>query len=149
MNPSVTLVSMVILIIIIIFLVQEQGISFHLFVLSLTFFISFCSFLSTGFLPCVCMCARVCPVSQLCPTVCDPMDCSLPGSSAHGIFQARILVWCHFLLQGIRRFIPKCFLLFDAVVNGIFSFISLLMVCFFVYRNATNFCTFILYPVTL
>ena len=32
-------------------------------------------------------------VSQLCPTLCDPMDCSLPGSSAHGIFQARVLEW--------------------------------------------------------
>ena len=38
---------------------------------------------------------------SLCPTVCDPMDCSTPGSSVHGIFQARILVGCHFLLQGI------------------------------------------------
>ena len=32
-------------------------------------------------------------VIQLCPTLSDPMDCSLPGSSAHGIFQARALVW--------------------------------------------------------
>ena len=32
-------------------------------------------------------------VAQLCPTLCDPMDCSLPGSSVHGIFQARILEW--------------------------------------------------------
>ena len=30
---------------------------------------------------------------QLCPTLCNPMDCSLPGSSVHGIFQARILRW--------------------------------------------------------
>ena len=30
-------------------------------------------------------------VTQLCPTLCDPMDCSLPGSSIHGIFQARVL----------------------------------------------------------
>ena len=30
---------------------------------------------------------------QLCPTVHDPMDCSLPGSSVHGIFQARVLKW--------------------------------------------------------
>ena len=29
--------------------------------------------------------------AQSCPTLCDPMDCSLPGSSVHGIFQARIL----------------------------------------------------------
>ena len=32
-------------------------------------------------------------VTQLCPTLCDPMDCSLPGSSIHGIFQARVLEW--------------------------------------------------------
>ena len=30
---------------------------------------------------------------QLCPTLCNPMDCSPPGSSVHGIFQARILGW--------------------------------------------------------
>ena len=32
-------------------------------------------------------------VSQSCPTLRDPMDCSLPGSSVHGIFQARVLGW--------------------------------------------------------
>ena len=32
-------------------------------------------------------------VAQLCPTLCDPMDCSLPGSSVHGIFQAIVLEW--------------------------------------------------------
>ena len=31
--------------------------------------------------------------AQLCPTLCDPMDCSLPGSSVCGILQARILEW--------------------------------------------------------
>ena len=30
---------------------------------------------------------------QSCPTLCDPMDCNLPGSSVHGILQARILEW--------------------------------------------------------
>ena len=30
---------------------------------------------------------------QSCPTPSDPMDCSLPGSSIHGIFQARVLEW--------------------------------------------------------
>ena len=30
-------------------------------------------------------------VTQSCPTLCDPLDCSLPGSSVHGIFQARVL----------------------------------------------------------
>ena len=32
-------------------------------------------------------------VAQLCPTLCDPMDCSLPGCSIHRIFQARVLEW--------------------------------------------------------
>ena len=32
-------------------------------------------------------------VAQSCPTLCDPMDCSLPGPSVHGIFQARVLEW--------------------------------------------------------
>ena len=32
-------------------------------------------------------------VTQLCPTLWDPMDCSLPGCSVHGIYQARILEW--------------------------------------------------------
>ena len=32
-------------------------------------------------------------VAQSCPTLCDPMDCSLPGSSVNGIFQAIVLEW--------------------------------------------------------
>ena len=32
-------------------------------------------------------------VAQSCPILCDPMDCSLSGSSVHGIFQARVLEW--------------------------------------------------------
>ena len=32
-------------------------------------------------------------VAQSCPTLSNPMDCSLPGSSVHGIFQARVLEW--------------------------------------------------------
>ena len=42
-------------------------------------------------------------VAQSCPTLCDPMDCRLPGSSVHVILPARVLtgVGCHFLLQGI------------------------------------------------
>ena len=39
-------------------------------------------------LPC---CAVLCSVIQSCLTLCDPIDCSLPGSSVHGVFQARIL----------------------------------------------------------
>ena len=41
---------------------------------------------------CVCVCVCVCVlVAQLCPILCDPMDCSPPGSSVRGILQARIL----------------------------------------------------------
>ena len=42
-------------------------------------------------------------VIQLCPTLCNPLGCSLSGFSVHGISQARILtgVGCHFLLQGV------------------------------------------------
>ena len=32
-------------------------------------------------------------VAQSCPAVCDPKDCSPPGSSVHGILQARVLEW--------------------------------------------------------
>ena len=39
-------------------------------------------------------------VAQSCPTLRDPMDCSLPGSSAHGIFQARVLEWGAIALAG-------------------------------------------------
>ena len=35
----------------------------------------------------------MCVSTQLCPTLCDPMDCNLPDSSVHGIFQARLLEW--------------------------------------------------------
>ena len=47
-------------------------------------------------------CAVLCLVAQSCPTLCDPVDCSLPGSSIHGISQARITgMGSHFLFQGI------------------------------------------------
>ena len=39
------------------------------------------------------VCARARSVAQSCPILCDPMDCRFPGSSVHGIFQARILEW--------------------------------------------------------
>ena len=39
-------------------------------------------------------------VAQLCPTLCDPMNSNLPGSSVHGILQARILEWVAFPSPG-------------------------------------------------
>ena len=43
-----------------------------------------------------------CEVTQPCPTLSDPMDCSLPGSSIHGIFQARVLEWGAIPFSNLR-----------------------------------------------
>ena len=43
----------------------------------------------------------LCVCGQSCPTLCNPMDYSPPGSSVCGIFHSRILECCHFLLQRI------------------------------------------------
>ena len=42
---------------------------------------------------CLCVCVCVCAHAQSCLTLCDPMACSPPGSSVHGILQTRILEW--------------------------------------------------------
>ena len=49
-------------------------------------------------------------VAQSYPTLSDPMDCSLPGSSIHGIFQARVLEWgaIAFSIQGLRYLSVYC-----------------------------------------
>ena len=41
-------------------------------------------------------------VAQSCPTLCDPKDCSLPGSSVHGIFQARVLEWVAIAFSALK-----------------------------------------------
>ena len=46
----------------------------------------------------LCMCERF--VAQSCPTLCNPRDCSLPDSSVHGIFKAKILEWVSFPSPG-------------------------------------------------
>ena len=40
-------------------------------------------------------------VAQLCPTLRGPIDCSLPGSSVHGVFQARVLEWGAIAFSGL------------------------------------------------
>ena len=51
-------------------------------------------------------------VAQLCPTLSDPMDCSLPGSSVHGIFQARVLEWVAIAfssyLSAVAKLLQSC-----------------------------------------
>src|SRR5574337_37212 len=44
-----------------------------------------------------------CEVTQLCPTLSNPTDYSLPGSSVHGIFQARVLEWGAIALKWITK----------------------------------------------
>ena len=46
-----------------------------------------------GYLVLIAACESESEVAQSCPTLCNPMDCSLPCSSVHGIFQARVLEW--------------------------------------------------------
>ena len=48
---------------------------------------------STYIYICIYICAVHTKSLQLCPTLCDPLDYSLPGSSVHGILQARVLEW--------------------------------------------------------
>ena len=48
-------------------------------------------------------------VAQSCPTLCDPIDYSLPDSSVHGIFQARVLEW-----GAIVHFVTKIFLVISS-----------------------------------
>ena len=46
-------------------------------------------------------------VAQLCPTLSDPMDCRLPGSSIHGVFQARVLEWGAIAFSGQAAVLAK------------------------------------------
>ena len=55
-------------------------------------------------------------VAQSCPTVNDPMDCSLPGSSVHGVFQARVLEWGAIAFLSTNPKLPNRFLVSDAGV---------------------------------
>ena len=77
-------------------------------------------------------------VAQSYPTLCDPRDCSLPGSSVHGIFQARVLEWGAIAFAFLGMFIPRYS--FFTVVNGIVTLISFSDLPLLVYRNARDFC---------
>ena len=50
--------------------------------------------------------------AQSCLTLRDPMDCSLPGSSVHGIFQARVLEWVAIAFSIMRIWVDTKELLF-------------------------------------
>ena len=63
-------------------------------------------------------------VAQSCPTLSDPMDCSPPGSSVHGIFQARVLEWgaiyskssCSNILTSVGIWSPVCCFPFEIIL---------------------------------
>ena len=64
-------------------------------------------------------------VAQLCPTLRDPMDCSLPGSSVHGIFQARVLEWGTIVVSNFQlgtNISAAQLLLSYSVTIGIYSY---------------------------
>ena len=46
-------------------------------------------------------------VAQSCPTLSDPMDCSPPGSSVHGIFQAEVLEWGAIAFSEVKQHIQE------------------------------------------
>ena len=60
-------------------------------------------------------------VAQSCLTLSDPMDCSLPGSSIHGIFQARVLEWdaIAFSVKLIRPFQKSVVVVNSTVITAI------------------------------
>ena len=87
-------------------------------------------------------------VSQSCLTLRDPMDCSLPGSSVHGIFQARVLewgaiaffdkTWCSQINRQIfLKYFDNC-ILCDGFVMGFLYLLRGLLLCFliFIYLSA-------------
>ena len=58
--------------------------------------------LSLSLWVCECVCTVLCLVTQSCPTLCEPVDCSLPGSSVHSDSPGKNTgLGCHALLQGI------------------------------------------------
>ena len=79
-------------------------------------------------------------VAQSCPTPSNPMDCSPPGSSVHGIFQARVLEWgdicllwisgvgdCKYLYSGFPSqnvcYVSWCWVVFESYCKRIFIFL--------------------------
>ena len=63
-------------------------------------------------------------VAQSCPTLRDPMDCSPPGSSVHGIFQARVLEW-DAIAFSVRKYVSYVRLLLLLLLLSRFSRVRL------------------------
>ena len=65
-------------------------------------------------------------VAQSCPTLSDPMDCSLPGSSVHGIFQARGLEWGAIAFSAWLSYWTELSLNFQGPSRGFFKYFTYL-----------------------
>ena len=59
-------------------------------------------------------------VAQSCPTLSDLMDCSPPGSSVHGIFQARVLEWVAIAFSGIATTVEKILRLIKVYLSKLY-----------------------------
>ena len=81
-------------------------------------------------------------VAQSCPTLSDPMDCSLPGSSVHGIFQARVLEWGDIAFSKRSKHWFKYHSLCCYQVSVDFEF-SICCVCFRPFPMTLNGCLFV------
>ena len=64
-------------------------------------------------------------VAKTCLTLCDPIDCSLPGSSVHGILQARILEW---VAISFSNYLPKIIKKKNKKKNSLFIQVDLVVV---------------------
>ena len=70
-------------------------------------------------------------VAQSCLTPSDPMDCSLPGSSIHGIFQARVLEWVAIAFSASSMTMPQ--IVINLTSSG--HRVCILQVCFILHRK--------------
>ena len=69
-------------------------------------------------------------VTQSCPTLRDPMDCTLPGSSDHGIFQARVLEWFPLLNAEVKSKSTQDQEIKQSSVLMLYFFLSLCWTCY-------------------
>ena len=69
----------------------------------------------------VCLCVCACSIARSCPTLCNPLDCSLSGFSVHGIFQASILQWVAISYSRGSSW-PKAWTQVSCIVSRFFTF---------------------------
>ena len=94
-------------------------------------------------------------ITQSCPTLCNPTNCSPPGSSAHGIFQARVLEWgaiafsfmCLFALFVLSSM--KLLFMPLHILNWIFSLLNFESSLYILYNSICYICGFKIFSLRL